>query len=450
MHLQSAFQQILISANPLIIHSVFDMNSFRRLFQSTQPVPPEYRHNFKHLYFDIAWWGLLNGSVLVFLSIYVSRLGASTFQLGLLTATPALVNLLFTFPAGSRTRKWTTAKAVRWSALAMRLFYFLLIPLPILLPAGTQIWVIIIITLVMNIPGVIIAVQFNAFFAEVTPPEWRGHVVGIRNALFAVTTMLAALISGLALDKLPFATGYQVVFALGFLGAMMSTVHLFLIKQPPVEPARTEDEIAEPLKHEIEAAEQAPIRASRWESLRLDVLKGSFGSILLIAFLFQISMVFIGPVVPRYQVDALKLTDRIISIGSAIFWVTYFVGSLQVRRLAQRWGFKRMTGYGLLISSVTLTIFTFSYETWIYLSHQFIGGFGFALINAGMINYILEKIPVDDRFSHLAWFNLAMNASVLLAGLLAPPVAGVIGIMATLLLTVGLRIIVALIILKRG
>jgi len=116
----------------------------------------------------------------------------------------------------------------------------------VLLPAGTQIWVIIIITLVMNIPGVIIAVQFNAFFAEVTPPEWRGHVVGIRNALFALTTMAAALISGLALDKLPFTTGYQVVFALGFVGAMMSTLHLFRIKLPPGEPARPAEEIAEP------------------------------------------------------------------------------------------------------------------------------------------------------------------------------------------------------------
>ncbi len=130
--------------------------------------------------------------------------------------------------------------------------------------------------------------------------------------------------------------------------------------------------------------------------------------------------------------------------------MTYFIGSLQVRKLAQRWGFKRMTGYGLLITSLTLTIFTFSYETWIYLSHQFIGGFGFALINGGLVNYILEKIPVDDRYSHLAWFNLAMNASVLVAGMLAPPVASLIGIMATLLASVGLRILVAIGILKRG
>lgn len=44
----------------------------------------------------------------------------------------------------------------------------------------------------------------------------------------------------------------------------------------------------------------------------------------------------------------------------------------------------------------------------------------------------------------------ALNASILLSGLLAPPIAGVIGIMATLLVSVGLRAIVALFMLKRG
>jgi MFS family permease len=432
-----------------IIQRIFTMFDIARLFRSPQPVPLEHRRNFIHLYFDIGWWGLLNGSVLVFLSIYASRLGASTFQLGLLTAAPALVNLAFTFPAGALTRKWSSGKAVRWSALVTRLFYFLLIPLPILLPASTQVWVIILITLVMTIPGVVVGVLFNAFFAEVTPPEWRGQVVGLRNAIFAITTMATSLLCGLALNTLPFSTGYQVVFAIGFVGAMMSTLHLFLINPPEPEPLPPAAREKDPAHEEVNAAEKAPLHASRWDALRLDVLRGSFAPIIWITFLFQTSLTFIGPVVPRYQVDMLRLSDQTISLGSAVFWVMNFAGSLQVRRLANRWGFQRMTAYGLLIVSLTLIIFTYSYQTWIYLLHQVIGGVGFAIMNGGMINYILEKVPVNDRFSHLAWYNLAINASVLLSGLIAPPVAGAIGIMATLLGSVALRVVVAWLILKQ-
>lgn len=425
------------------------MIAIRRLFSSPQPVPSEHRSNFNHLYFDIGWWGLLNGSVLVFLNIYASRLGASTFQLGLLTAVPALVNLAFTFPVGSLTRRWSSGKAVRISALVSRLFYFLLIPLPVLLPATTQIWVIIAITFVMTIPGVVVGVLFNAYFAEVTPPEWRGQVVGVRNAVLAITTMVTSLLTGLALSKLPFANGYQVVFAIGFIGAMMSSLHLFLIKAPTPEPLPATAQPPDPVKKEIEAGDIAPVRASRWDALRLDVLRGSFAPIILITFLFQTSLTFIGPVVPRYQVDALRLTDETISLGSAVFWVMNFIGSLQVRRLAQRWGFQRMSAYGLLIASVTLTFFTYSFHTWVYLLQQFIGGVGFAIMNGGMINWILERVPIDDRFSHLAWYNLAINGSVLLSGMIAPPVAGVIGITATLLGSVALRVLVAWIILRQ-
>lgn len=383
----------------------------------------------------------MNGSILVFLGIYASRLGASTFQLGLLTASPALVNLLFTFQAGALINRSPITRVTRWSAIAMRLFYFLLIPLPVLLPAGTQVWTIIAITLVMNIPGTLIAIAFNAFFAEAVPPEWRGHVVGVRNALFAATTMLTALLVGFILDNTSFQTGYQIVFAIGTAGALMSSVHLWLIKLP----ARREigPQISPEVREELAEAEKIPLRASRFKALRLDVIRGPFGRFLLWVFIYQISVFLIGPVVPKYQTDWLVLSDVTISQGSALFWIIHFFGSLQARRFVNRWGFKRMTGYGLLVITVSLTLFTYSFQTWIYLLHAVIGGVGWALISGGFVNMLLERIPVDDRPPHLAWYNLANNAAVLLCGLAGPLVAGVIGFAGTLLAAAALRFGVA-------
>ena len=65
-----------------------------------RPVPEAYRRNFNHLILDIAWFGVLNGSAVAFVAVYATRLGASAFQLGLLNAMPAVVNLLFALPAG--------------------------------------------------------------------------------------------------------------------------------------------------------------------------------------------------------------------------------------------------------------------------------------------------------------------------------------------------------------
>ena len=63
-------------------------------------VPAELRRTFLHLYLDIAWFGILNGSAIAFVAVYAARQGANGFQIGLLNAAPAIVAILVTLPAG--------------------------------------------------------------------------------------------------------------------------------------------------------------------------------------------------------------------------------------------------------------------------------------------------------------------------------------------------------------
>ena len=64
-------------------------------FLAPSATPPEMPENLRgyapHLYGDIAWYGLLAGSTIAFLAVYAARIGASAFQIGLLTAGPAAV-----------------------------------------------------------------------------------------------------------------------------------------------------------------------------------------------------------------------------------------------------------------------------------------------------------------------------------------------------------------------
>ena len=62
----------------------------------------EYRQNFIHLYMDIGWFGVLSGSAVNFLSIYATRLGATGYQIGLLSSMAAAVSLILAIPAGRR------------------------------------------------------------------------------------------------------------------------------------------------------------------------------------------------------------------------------------------------------------------------------------------------------------------------------------------------------------
>lgn len=64
-----------------------------------------------------------------------------------------------------------------------------------------------------------------------------------------------------------------------------------------------------------------------------------------------------------------------------------------------------------------------------------------------MINYLLDRVPPDDRPPHLAWFNIAVNVAVLLCGLIASPISGVLGLFGTMLLAIALRFVAGLVII---
>lgn len=62
-----------------------------------------------------------------------------------------------------------------------------------------------------------------------------------------------------------------------------------------------------------------------------------------------------------------------------------------------------------------------------------IGGLAWSVVGGAISNYILERIPPDDRPANLAWYNLALNAAVLLVLSLGPLLAGGIWLIPTLL-----------------
>ncbi len=101
---------------------------------------------------DMAWIGVLSGTTITFLSVFAARLGASSTQIGFISAAPAVINLIFAIPAASWTRGRPLGTAAFWSSAAARIFYLPLSFLPFFFQPAQEVWVIIFIILVMNVP----------------------------------------------------------------------------------------------------------------------------------------------------------------------------------------------------------------------------------------------------------------------------------------------------------
>lgn len=407
-------------------------------------VPEKYRSNFWHLYLDIAWFGVLSGTSVNFLNVYATRLGASGFQIGLLTAMAAVVNLFLAIPAGRWIEKRHTGRAVFWSSVLFRAGYFLWIPLPWLFNEQGQIWALIILAFLMAIPFTALGVGFNALFAEAVPDRFRAQVAGIRNVTFAVAYMLTSFGAGFILKSMSLEAGYQVIFAIGAFGAAMSSYHIFHVK--PMQ----EGPFPLPAAPQPEASPQIDPSRGLKSALRLDIWKTPFRNILLALFIFHLSHYLPSPLYPLYNVRVLDLNDNNIGIGTALFYLTMLIGSTQFRRIAGRHGNKKVTGWGVAGMAIYPLMLALSHNVWQFYLTSFAGGIVFAMVNGAYINYMLENIPPDDRPSHLAWYTIILNVAILASSLMGPALADIFGLTEGLIISAALRFLAGMVVLKWG
>jgi len=390
---------------------------------------PEYRANFLHLYFDVAWFGVLSGSAVNFLNVYATRLGATPLQIGLLGSMSAAVSLLLSIPAGRWLESRPVGRAVFTASVLYRLGFAAWIFLPWLFAPQGQVWALIGLALLMGIPLTALSVGFNALFAAAVPVDWRAHVMGVRNIVLSVTFMLSSLGAGALLDWMAFPLGYQVVFAIGALGAGLSSLHLFFVRPLEAPPA------------------QRPAARSR---LRLDIWRTPFRHTLLALLAFHLAQYLAIPLFPIYMVRTLALNDQQIGLGTALFYLTVLLGSTRLARISTRLGHQRLTGFGVIGMSLYPVLMSFSSNALHYFGLSVLGGFVWAMVSGAQANYLLEKVPADDRPAHLAWYSLILNGCVLAGSLLGTLAASWIGVGLALLVFGLLRAAAGLIILKWG
>jgi MFS family permease len=418
--------------------------SVQHLF-SNPNIPQEHKQNFTHLYFDIAWFGILSGSAINFLNIYAVRLGASGVQIGLLGAIPALVSLALSIPSGRWVSRRPINKAVFWSAAFARLGYLLWIPLPWLFNHQGQIWALISITFLMGIPICALGVGFNALFAAAVPVEWRASVAGNRNIILSITYMAASLGSGYLLNHLPFPVGYQIIFAIGFIGSAMSTLHLFFIRLQSID--KTNGNFT---SQPASQAAQEKIRRNWRDILRLDIWKTDYSKVMLVFFGFHLSQYLAIPLFPLYSVNVLRLTDINIGIGTAIFYLTVLIGSTQLHRFERKIGHHKITSWGVVTMCIYPIAMALSRNAFHYYLLSAMGGFAWAMVGGAYANYLLERIPANDRPPYLAWYNIVLNTSVLCGSIAGPILAGYTGISTALIIIGFLRFLSGVAMLKWG
>ncbi len=426
------------------------------------------RANFRHLYLDIFWYGILAGSTIAFLSIYVARLGGNSFQISLLTAIPAVTNLFLSLPAGKWLEKQDILRAAIRTLYIHRIGYLFLFLLPWLFPPRWEIWAIVLVTLAMYIPGTAQAISFNSLFASAVPAYWRAEVVGRRYAIQAFCISATSILCGQILDRVAFPFNYQIVFAIGGISGMLSAWAVARIRMEkshapegitrpeclnvpqPNDPASDNQPKQTPRPTGKGSKPSCSIQKKLSQSLRFDLLRTPFGSFMGAYLFFYLVQYVPIPLFPLMLVRVIHLNDTEISLANALFYISMFIGSLGIGRLSRRYGHRRV----LVASGGAIFMFPLIYALargagaiWF---NNLIGGVIWAGVNNATINRLMERVPEDDRPAHMALHNLVMNLGMLSGSLLGPALGETFGLREAMLIATALRMLGGILLWKYG
>lgn len=319
-------------------------------FFSTPPELSETtKTNFRNVQIDAIGVGLANAAS-PFLPVFLTRLGASAFQVGLLSSMPAMTGLILSLPLG----KWLQRQEniVKWFSLA-RLFviasYAMTGVAAFLFDETTLVYAVLAIWALATIPQTIVSITFSVVMNAVAGPNYRFDLMTRRWSTLGITTTLTVIGIGQLLDRMIFPGNYRLMFIILSLGGLVSyyfSSHLSIPSSIP--PALT--------------FKKSVIDQFR-EMKELISSQKQFNSFIIKRFVFLTGNALAAPLIPLYLVRVVHATDGWISAintaQTAVLVLGYFFWTSQSRKRGTRkvliWSTLGVALYPMLLSLSTST-----------------------------------------------------------------------------------------------
>lgn len=259
-----------------------------------------------------------------FVAVLLARLGASSFEVSLLTAVPAVTGLLLAIPFGRflMTRRnliptWSAARAFNQSIYIWLAAVAILAPPDLAVPLLLAVWTL------FTFPQLVSMVGFSVVMDGVSGPGGRYELMSRRWSVLGLANAISTAVVATALDRIGYPVNYHVVFLV--LGAVGACSWLFNSR------IRLPDNVARP-----------PAAASRLGRVRAFAgevrAQRAFVAIVWRRMVWTLGARLLLPLVPLFYVRELGATDAEIGIIVAAQTLALLAGYAVWRRVARRRG----------------------------------------------------------------------------------------------------------------
>lgn len=385
------------------------------------------KRNFRNVQIDAIGVSISNVAA-PFLPVFLTRLGASSFTIGLLTAMPGVTGLLLAIPIGRFLQ--TRRNIIPWFSLSRLMViacYALTGLLALLLPQKVVIGTTLGIWAFATLPQVALAVAFSVVMNAVAGPEGRYNLLSRRWTIFGLTTVAGTFLVTRLIDLIAFPTNYALMFLGLSFGGLISYYFSSRLKIPdqmpvPVSPGRSP---AETFRYYSRLLRETP----------------SFTSFVSKRFVYLSAIALGAPLFPLYFVREIGATDKNIGTINMTISLVMLIGYFIWTRVSRRYGGRTVllaTTFGVIFYPA-LTAFTHRVE-WIFLYAGIYGLFQSGL-DLVFFDELMKSVPPEYGATFVSLAQSLQYLSAVLAPLAGTWLADTIGLGGGLLVSAGLRLV---------
>jgi len=393
------------------------------------------KRNFRNVQIDGVGVSISNVSA-PYLPVFLTRLGASNFQVGLLSSMPGVTGLFLAILVGRFLQ--TRRNVVPWyglSRLLVILCYALTGILTLLIAQKYVIIATLAIWAFATIPQTALAVAFSVVMNAVAGPAGRYALLSRRWAIFGITGVVGTFIVTRLIDLIKFPLNYAIMFMVLSLGGFLSYYFSNQIQIPDQAPS-------------VISQSGASTRGAKnyLALLRANPVFLSFASK---RFVYFSAIMLSQPVMPLYYVREIHATDGQIGTISMTMSMVMLVGYFLWPRLSGKYGGRFVllaTTFGMIfhpaLSAATTHVGLIIFFAGI--AGLFQGG-----LDLVFFDELMKTVPADYSATFVSLAQSMQYFSMILAPLLGTWVANYVGLSGALWLSAGLRLIGFLLFLRK-
>lgn len=380
-------------------------------------------HNIKHNTLNGVFAVLSTNLVIPFISVFALKLGASNLQMGLISSLPPAIALVAMLPGAFFVERFGAKKAITGAFILLHRFFFVLLALTPVLPAH-QVWYLVLVNGLMNLPGSIAGVAWQSFIAGAIPPRERARAFAIRNRLVSLFGIGITFLAGQIFRLLPDAhhTLYQVFFVTAFGFALLEVWFHFKMRETVADGQRP-------------AAPRLKTVAAELLSARPYLV--FCGCSLLFHFGWQMAW----PLFSIHQVRNLGADENWVAMISVVNGAMAFLSYGMWRRFSERKGNQLALVFAALGISASPFLYALSRSLYHVVAINGLIGIAIAGINLVLFNSLLEAVPDQGRTIYIAIYTMLINLSATVAPMVGIGLLEGFGIIAALSVAGAIRLL---------